>query len=471
MQPLLKTSFEQESYTPGVVLEFPKMEIEKKARKSGVMDEPATTSKDLDSNEREITAYYRNVLGVEKNKLEERLAEIRRQKENIFDEVKSEKDYKSVEKLLGEIDQNLALVKIESDKEIKKWQDNLDLTTRNLRYHQATFGLEGVIPQNKQTGSLKHYGVLSVIAIVEFALLAIFYAESSNDGYLGGLGMAIMLSGLNMGLAYLISEYLFEYKKPFGTKKIQGIIGAATFSCLLLIAIIFAAHFRFAIGEIAASSGSVGSLNETWDASKLAWLNIVNQGLLVTDVMSWFLIFTSIVISVVFVRKLQSYQNTNNKHWDLYQSVNIAKQELEVAKKIFLEKVNTVFNSKKNEVETLSKKSNNRIDSLRQFWDKYNSDISVFKHYVDEVEDACNRNLSTYRVVNRQIATSEAPTYFSSKYALPDVKKYIDEFQDGYKDSGASEIQPNVNKFDKYVASSVKKIQEKQEQYFNQLHI
>jgi len=79
MQPLLKTSFEQESYTPGVVLEFPKMEIEKKARKSGVMDEPATTSKDLDSNEREITAYYRNVLGVEKNKLEERLAEIRRQ--------------------------------------------------------------------------------------------------------------------------------------------------------------------------------------------------------------------------------------------------------------------------------------------------------------------------------------------------------------------------------------------------------
>jgi len=399
------------------------------------------------------------------------LAEIRRQKENILDEVKSEKDYKEIERLLGEIDQNLALVKIESDKEIKKSQANLDLATRNLRYHQASYGLEGVVPKNKKTGSLKHYGVLFGIAIVEFALLAMFYAESSNDGYLGGLGMAIMLSGLNMGLAYLISEYLFEYKKPFGTKKIQGIIGAITFSCILLVAIIFAAHFRFAIGEIAASSGSAGSLNEAWDASKLAWVNIVNHGLLVSDVMSWFLIFTSIAISVVFVRKLQSYQNTSNKHWDLYQAVNSAKQELEISTKSYLEKVNAVFNLKKNEVENLSKKSNKRIDSLRQFWDKYKSDISVFKHYVDEVEDACNRNLSTYRVVNRQIATSEAPAYFSSKYALPDVTTYIDEFHNGYMDSGVSEIQANVNKFDEYVASSVKNIQEKQKQYFNQLHI
>jgi hypothetical protein len=38
-------------------------------------------------------------------------------------------------------------------------------------------------------------------------------------------------------------------------------------------------------------------------------------------------------------------------------------------------------------------------------------------------------------------------------------------------DSGVSEIQANVNKFDEYVASSVKNIQEKQKQYFNQLHI
>jgi hypothetical protein len=471
MQPLLKTNFEQESYTPGVILEFPKVEIEKRARKSGVMNEPAPTSAELDSNEREITAYYRNVLGIEKNKLEDRLSDIRRQKESILDDVKSEKSYKAIEKIQGEIEQDLVLVKIESEAEIKKSQDTLDSATRNLRYHQATYSLEGVVPENKKSGELRHNAFLILIALAEFAMLALFYAEASDSGYLGGLGMAAILSGLNMGLAYLISECLLDYKKPYGTKKIQRLIGATLFSSMLLASIIFAAHFRFAINEVVLVSASSAVVNETWDASKLAWTTIVNQGVLVGDVMSWFLIFTSIAIAVAFIRKLQSYQTTNNKHWELYQAVISAEKNLEESKKHYLDRINTVFVSKKNAVVEVAETLNKKVDLLRQHWDKYNSQISVFEHYVGEVEDACNRNLGTYRIVNRQIATSAAPAYFSSKYALPDVKKYIDQFHDGYKESGADEVLPLIKKFDSYAAASVKGIQGKQEQYLTQLHI
>ncbi len=471
MQPLLKTNFEQESYTPGVILEFPKVEIEKRARKSGVMNEPAQNSAELDPNEQEITAYYRNVLGVEKNKLEERLSDIRRQKESVLDEVKSDNSFKAVEKIEGEINQDLMLVKIQSEADIKKSQDELDAAKRNLRYHQATYGLEGCVPENKKSGALKHYGILGAIAIAEFAMLALFYAEASDAGYLGGLGMALILSGLNMGLAYLVSEYLLDYKKPFGTKKIQGLIGAATFSIMLLASIVFAAHFRFAINEIVSASATGAVVNETWEASKLAWGNIIGKGVFVHDVMSWFLIFTSIAIAAAFVRKLLTHQVTSNKHWDLHQAVIATEKNLEDAQKAYLEKVSAVFNVKKQAVQVLAEKLNKKVDLLRQHWDKYNSQISIFEHYVGEVEDACNRNLSTYRIVNRQIATSAAPAYFSSKYALPDVKKYIDQFHDGYKESGADEAQPYIKKFDSYAAASVRGIQSKQEQYLTQLHV
>lgn len=470
MQPLLKTSFEQESYVPGVVLEFPKVEIEKRARKSGVINEPATTSMELDSNEQEITAYYRNVLGIEKNRLEERLADIRRKKEAILDDVKSEKALNAVKKLEDDIDQDLSFIKVESETEIKRLVSKLDSSTRNLRYYQATYGLEGVAPENRKSGFLAHYGMLSGVVFAEFAMLALLYAEASDGGYLGGLGMAAILCCLNMGLAYLVSVYLIDYKKPYGTKKIQSVVGVTVFSLMLMASIFFAAHFRFAINEIVSVASSTGLINETWEASKLAWSNILNKGLLVNDVMSWFLIFMSIAIAAGFIRKLQSHEVASNKHWDLFQAVNDAECKLEASRKTYLEKINTVFLSKKNAIQSLGEGVNKSSDLLRQYWDKYESNISVFKHYVDEVEDACNRNLSTYRKVNRQIATSEAPAYFSSRYALPDTKKYINQFEEGYKDSGVNEVQPYLKRFDEFADSSIRAIQKKQEQFFTQLH-
>ena len=75
---------EVNKFQPSIIHPFSDEEIAKRARKAGVMNQPSTSDSDLDVNEKEFTAFFRNLVDEERVKLNGKLSEIRREKDALI---------------------------------------------------------------------------------------------------------------------------------------------------------------------------------------------------------------------------------------------------------------------------------------------------------------------------------------------------------------------------------------------------
>jgi hypothetical protein len=205
-------------------------------------------------------------------------------------------------------------------------------------------------------------------------------------------------------------------------------------------------------------------IDETFLASQLAWDNFMTHGVLVSDVMSWLLMFASAAFSILLIKKTFAYLGSENHYWNLYESWKNKDNELEKAKSTYISSVDGIYKSQTKLIQSIADDSEIRIGQLQAMWDEYYAELDKFEHYVAEVEGACNRSLSKYRSINRSIATDPSPSYFDSKFTMPEIKNLKGQFCAEYQHTGIDVIKPvvaNVISFAKEVMRQIEKKREK----------
>ena len=160
---------EVNKFQPSIIHPFSDEEIAKRARKAGVMNQPSTSDSDLDVNEKEFTAFFRNLVDEERVKLNGKLSEIRREKDALINKTSADGDVNNMVEKECEIDQQLVSLEANNQEKLKQLNREAEDSLRRYRFYQSENGLEAVAP--KEESALQHWGMLSVMILMEWITL------------------------------------------------------------------------------------------------------------------------------------------------------------------------------------------------------------------------------------------------------------------------------------------------------------
>lgn len=470
-----------EKYHPSIKHPFSDEEIARRARKAGVMNHPSSLDAEMDVNEKEFTAFFRNLVDEERAKLNNKLADIRREKDVLIHKTSSEGDANKVLEKECEIDQKLVSIQAVNMEQIEKLKEEVDYSHRRFRYFQSENNLEAVEPQKES--AIRHWGLLGLMVVSEWVALSYFYGQTSNYGLAGGFMTAGMI-GLPIAIfAWMIGNAIKKFSSKSAPERFINISVAIVLFGFLVTSILFSGHLRYAASLITQQAllgnsveiSTLGSttkqqiisspeIDETFLASQLAWENILNNGAFVADVMSWLLMFASAAFSILLIKKTYAYLGSENQYWSLYESWKNKELALENAKLTYLSDVDGVYSKQSLAIKKIADDVESRIAQLQTMWDDYHAQLEKFEHYVAEVEGACNRSLAKYRSINRAIATTQAPKHFESKFSVPESPSIKADFAAANNQTGIEVIKPKVATLKAYVKGVMEQIDKKREE-------
>ena len=469
-----------ENYKPSIIEPFSEEEIAKRARKAGLQNSPFTADTDLDVNEKEITAFFRNLVDEERAKLNNSLSEIRRQKDALINKASTNGDINNVVQKENEIEPKVTSVEAINQEKLKKLSNEAGDALRRFRYFQSEHGLEAIEP--KKESAIKHWSILTGLILVEWLALSFFYGQTSNYGLAGGF-MTAGIVGLPIAVfSWMLGNSIKKFASKSTVEKYTNILIGLFLGSFIITSILFSGHLRYAASLITQQSvlgnsvelAGLGQsakqtilaspeIDETFLASQLAWENILIHGAFVADVLSWLLMFASAAFSLLLIKKTYSYLGSENHYWNLYDAWKNKEQELDGAKVAYVQEVDSVYSSHASDIKSITDKAEVRMTQLQKMWDEYYAQLDKFEHYVAEVEAACNRSLSKYRKVNRSIATDPAPKYFESAFSIPEVKKVKDIHSAEYTQTGIDLIKPKIASLATFAKKVIDQIEKKRE--------
>jgi hypothetical protein len=469
-----------EKYKPSIVEPFSEEEIARRARKAGLQNSPFTADTDLDVNEKEITAFFRNLVDEERAKLNNNLSEIRRQKDALISKASTNGDINNVAQKENDIEPKVMSVEAINQEKIKKLSNEVGDALRRFRYYQSEQSLEAIEP--KKESALKHWSILVTLILVEWLALSFFYGQTSNYGLAGGF-MTAGIVGLPIAVfSWMLGNSIKKFASKSSVEKYTNMFIAFALGSFLITSILFSGHLRYAASLITQQSvlgnsvelAGIGQnekqtilaspeIDETFLASQLAWENILIHGAFVADVLSWLLMFASAAFSLLLIKKTHSYLGSENHYWNLYEAWKNKEQELDGAKAAYVKEVDGVYSSHASEIKSITDKAEVRMTELQRMWDEYYAQLNRFEHYVAEVEGACNRSLSKYRSINRSIATDPAPKHFESAFSIPEVKAVKDIHSAEYTQTGIDLIKPKIVSLATFAKKVIDQIEKKRE--------
>ena len=423
-----------------------KLDVDRRARDAGVINQPPTNSTTLDANEREFVAHFSNQLRVRKTQSEEKLSKYALDRTATSARIDIDETRASLARLFNAIEPDLARLRQDHQQDLERAKDDEARALRQLRYFQVENKLhtrEAVVAPPL----VWHFAIVAAFAVLEWVSLSIFYAEGSDFGLLGGVLMAMALSMINIVLAVFIGAILRYLNHRSLGRKLLAVLGTAILISLFLFATGFAAHYRNAAREIASSQASTTQTqsetstqspaskkaevspmdDEQWRSSKRAWENFSERGFVFHDVMSWLLVILAIIFGFTAAWKGYGIDDPYPGYGPIYRQYRERSKAYEEAKRRYTQVVDNIFTSVGEKQQGLIREIRKHIEYFQESARKSEVETSSFSEFAREVEQACNDVLVRYRQLNREVAGSVPPAYFRERAPLDDSLKSAPE--------------------------------------------
>ncbi len=292
------------------------------------------------------------------------------------------------------------------------FQRTLSTRGRELKRFCAANGLDR--PSNRPESRIFHVGVLAFLILVEASLNGVFLARGLDLGLLGGIGQALAIASVNVGLGVIAGIYCL---REMNRKNIlRKLLGGAGFILYLAVAAglnLAVAHYRDALG---------GSDPE--DAATSALQAFLRTPFHIDDINSAFLLLMGFFFSLIatidgyrmddpypgFGRLMKRYQDEEDDFRDAKE------QEAEMLAR---EKENQLRRLDSATNEIAAKRS--QYHAVLQQRDGFKE---LFINHINHLERAGGELVAFYRNANLSARTAPAPLHFSEswKMARPDIE-------------------------------------------------
>jgi hypothetical protein len=256
-------------------------------------------------------------------------------------------------------------------------------------------------------------GILFVLVAVEAVLNSFFFAKGSELGLVGGVGIAIIISGVNIVFAFFIGLWpaRWAHHRSFSVR-FTGLFLLLLGVAVLLLLHGFAVHLReqtALVGEEKAFAAAVASFfQRPWN---------------VTDLSSLYLFLLGIFFGLSAMWKGHSLDDPYPGYGAVHRRMAAARDSYSDEHALLFDDLDDI---KEDTVDAL-KDGIDRMPGFPQHAARIRTErvalVQAFRAYETAVETAANQLLAKYRDSNRAARNEPAPAHFDEHWSL---KTFVD---------------------------------------------
>ena len=308
----------------------------------------------------------------------------------------------------------------ETSNGLEKLRQEADKAGEDLRSRQrdlweaekalTTFQEENII--NREAHERSHaqrvfsIGTIAVLFLIETLGNAVFLAKGNELGLFGAYTEAILISFVNLGIAFLLGRLATNYVCVRWSRKSVGILVAIAFVVFAFFFNLMVAHYREITGTVLDEGG------------QLAISAFRENPIGLRDFQSWMLFFMGFLFAIIsfidgimwndpypgYSKVFFDYRDQDEEYKDMYDK--------------YQENLKNISNEA---VERL-----NRINQKLMGYEKERSSILTarkhviewYEDHLDHLEHAGNDLLMRYRELNRERRGGEAPYRFKEPWIM-----------------------------------------------------
>ncbi|ARD45115.1 hypothetical protein [Colwellia sp. PAMC 21821] len=291
-----------------------------------------------------------------------------------------------------------------------------DLQTENNRKNSAIAEVNKFREKNKLTHAAhypenreKLYGILLLMGVLEAILNAFFLSKGSEFGLAGGFAMAIIISGVNILIAFFMSRSLMHIHHIEPRNSLLGILGTfGAASCLGFISL-FIGHYRAALDQ------------DNISASSLAVNTILESPLGISTFDSWMLVIITIAIFIFVTFKFYKNDEPYPGYGDISRKAENAKNKFSRIKTKANEMVQNIRTDLKEELE----QEYENLNSIANSFDEDEESLSQLRRDYLSFMSQQSLEFESFCQECRQRFTHDCIQLLDKKSILPDSMNSI----------------------------------------------
>lgn len=391
------------------------MELVKKGAENGAEEKPASSAQALDEVEKAVASRVETERDDSYQVLEDQLHTYATRMQNL--------DFNGH---FGRIRQANISSLTDFRAEVAGGRDELFGLRRSLREADdelAEFRKDNRLKRVAQTKSematiIKWIVVLALL-VGETVVNGIYLAQGSDQGLVGGVGLAFGFAVANVCGTVLLA-WLFVpnivHRSLF--RKLVGLMGIAAWLCLALGVNLAMAHYREASSDTASQIGAA------------VMTRLKTDPLFLKDIDSWILFATGFMFSAIALFDVLSIRDIYPGYGGVHTRYVKARQNYVDHKMELIEELKEIRDDHNTKVETIIRDLTVRRRECASIIENRARIVRLFSEQQDRLETCARKLLTIYRDANRQARTKAAPKYFAQQFVLERRKPVIDTGDD-----------------------------------------
>lgn len=283
-------------------------------------------------------------------------------------------------------------------------RNNLEELKREVGSFRAKHKLERVgCDRNRVLAG----GVLFFVIAAETIMNAVFFMQASELGYAGGAVMAFAVSFINIAFCFLLGRFSTYAIHRSAFLKLGGFLIVLLFLCYAAALNLYVGHFREAAG-----------LYEWTEATQMAGTLFAERLYRLGSFESWVLAGLGVIASIVGFIDGVKWDDPYPGFGDLWRRWREAMEEY--------------AGQVEDHVVELRERRDRALDEINKFQQQLGAQVQNYiqstqfrgavqaglPSFLDETEEAARALLSTYREVNQQARTTDAPMHFDDHFVF-----------------------------------------------------
>ncbi len=264
------------------------------------------------------------------------------------------------------------------------------------------------------------FAIIAFFLVIETALNSTLLAEASSLGLIGGAGMAIIISLINIALGFSAGWFLYPLTNQKNTTR------ARLWLVALLIAVTFVFVFNLLIGHYREV------LIQDPDNSGMMALVHFSDGIFnLSEIESIFLIVIGLIVSGVSYWKGATQNDPYPGYTVLAKALDLAQLNLVEEKESVLEQLDELGEEYEQSLSEIHRKVSNDYSRYNTLNSSFYQQQKLYEAYLEDLAQTGQIATTLYRQTNISNREDDGPDYFKDKIVIdfkqkPSIPNFVD---------------------------------------------
>jgi hypothetical protein len=372
------------------------LDVDNLAKRMARQDMPPSESTSVDAQELQFKQE------IEKRAIQAkaRIQQDANSKEMQINDISIERDLADLTAIPETFANTINRVYQENEAELKQLKEQYTVALDDLQAFKRMHVLRR--EADYPSSSLKSFGLLFLMLVLETALNASFFAQGNDLGLLGGAIQAFLISLVNVCFGFMVGYFILPWKNYVSSvNRTLALVFSIVFGVLALAGNLGVGHYRDAM-SIAPDNGV-----------KVAYANLLEGPFALQDFNSWLLVALGVIVFCTSVYKGYFWDDIYPGFGRIARRVEEAKKELMAEKSELCVVISDVYEEHVKQADQHYKKMQQDKQMLGILFSSIKSDFGLYRNYLSNLKNAYQYLIALYRQTNKKERESPAPAYYS----------------------------------------------------------